>query len=312
MNRILFCNVAYMQYYDFDVIKETPKHGGLYVLTTGDAIEKLNFHICEDGKIRGFVETKYRDSYTSGKKPNQLKIENIDPKYKNSESIDGVTVVFCAHSDLHKKSVIVGWYNNAVVFRNRPMYRGRQYNIECAAENAFLVDEDRRTFIIPRASKDGVGFGQSNLWYAKDEKAKEFIKEVFEYIRAFDNGQTLQEEMNPQVIPDEYEESGIGKKVLVNKYERNPAARRRCLQLKGTSCVICGFNASEKYGEEFKDKIEVHHVVPINEIHKDYKVDPEMDLVPVCPNCHMMLHTKLKDGNYPTIEYLKALVNTKH
>lgn len=309
MKRILFCNVAYMQYYDFESIKEIPKHGGKYVTDTGDALEKYNFHICEDGKIRGFVETKYRDSYLSGKQPNQIRIENIDLQYKKAEKIDGVTVVFCAHSDSCKKSVIIGWYKEATVFRIRSTYAGRPYNIECKAEDAYLLDEKSRTFVMPRASRDGLGLGQANIWYAKAEKASHFVSSVFDYIEDHCNNSLIEDDTIPQIIPDEYSESGIGKKVLINKYERNPVARRKCLELYGTNCSICGFNASITYGDDFKDKIEVHHIVPINEIHQDYKVDPATDLIPVCPNCHMILHTKMTNHEFPTIDFLKNRIN---
>ena len=59
MNIVLFCNIAYMKYYDADILEDPPKHGGAYVTETGDALEKSNFHVCEDGIIRGFVETKH-------------------------------------------------------------------------------------------------------------------------------------------------------------------------------------------------------------------------------------------------------------
>lgn len=307
MKHILFCNIAYMQYYDFASIKETPKHGGQYVDDTGDAFEKHNFHTCEDGQIRGFVETKYREA---GMRPNQIRIENIDTRYRSEDKIDEVTVVFCAHSDIVKKSVIIGWYKDATVYRTRPEYNGRQYNIECSSENAFLLDENSRTFVIPRARKDGFGFGQANVWYAKEEQATAFVDSVFDYIGGCCTSSLSVLETIPQVIPEEYKESGIGKKVLVNKYERNPIARRKCLELHGTNCTICGFNAAKVYGNNFKDKIEVHHIIPINEIHGDYKVDPATDLVPVCPNCHMMLHSKMLNGEYPTISILQILVHS--
>lgn len=301
---ILFCNIAYMKYYDVDLIEEKPKHGGQYVAETGDALEKFNFHVCEDSKCRGFVETKYRDSYKNGKLPYSIRIENINPLFKNSEAINGVTVVFCAHSDIHKKSVIIGWYGNATVFRNRKNIDGREYNLECDAQNAYLINECDRHFIVPRASNSDFGFGQSNVWYAKEEKASDFVRNVLDYI----NNYNIIEENLPQAIPEEYKESGIGKKVLVNKYERNSNARRKCLEIYGSKCIVCGFESARIYGDEFSDRIEVHHIVPINEINKKYKVDPQKDIVPVCPNCHMMLHTKMIDGKYPTIELLKSIV----
>lgn len=46
------------------------------------------------------------------------------------------------------------------------------------------------------------------------------------------------------------------------------------------------------YGEDFAGKIHVHHVKPLADVDDEYEVDPETDLVPVCPNCHMILHSK--------------------
>lgn len=308
---ILFCNIAYMKYYDVDLVEEKPKHGGQYVTETGDAFEKFNFHICEDNKCRGFVETKYRDSYKTGRQPYSIRIENINPQFKNNESANGITVIFCAHSDAHKKSVIVGWYRNATVFRNRQNINGREYNLECDAQNACLLEEDERNFIVPRASNSDFGFGQANVWYAKEEKAFAYMQKVLNYIDNNKSKYLIEEENFPQAIPEEYKESGIGKKILVNKYERNSNARRKCLEIYGSKCIVCGFDSAKVYGDEFANRIEVHHIVPINEVQKDYKVDPKKDIVPVCPNCHMMLHSKMNNGQYPTIEFLKSIVMKK-
>lgn len=300
MKRVLFCNIAYMQYYDALSVKETPKHGGRYVQETGDAFEKNNFHICEDGKVRGFVETKYVDGSATAQQPKQLRIENIDPNYKKADCIEGVTVIFCAHSDVRKKTVIIGWYTDAVVYRNRPQYHGRQFNLECKAENACLLNEKARSFEVPRANKADYGFGQSNVWYAKDDGATEYLNTVRNYVATKISVNLKENENIPQEISEEYAESGVGKKILVNKYERNPVARRKCIDKYGSSCLICGFNAATMYGEDFEGRIEVHHIVPINEIKQDYRVDPVRDLMPVCPNCHMMLHTKMSDGTFLT------------
>ena len=306
MNRILFCNIAYMQYYDFDIISEVPKHGGKYVTETGDAFEKHNFHICEDNYVRGFVETKYREG-----QPRQIRIENIDSNFINSDCIKDVTVVFCAHSDSLKNTVIVGWYKNATVYRSRPKYNNRQFNLECAVEDAYLISEQQRTFIVPRAKNGNYGFGQSNIWYAKDERASEFITSVIEYIETNSNYSLSIDDFETHKISEEYKESGIGKKIYINKYERNSTARRKCLDIHGTNCLICGFNSTDIYGEEFSKKIEVHHIVPIHKINNDYKVNPETDLIPVCPNCHMILHTKMNSGEFPSLDWLKKHVKKK-
>jgi 5-methylcytosine-specific restriction protein A len=34
----------------------------------------------------------------------------------------------------------------------------------------------------------------------------------------------------------------------------------------------------------------VHHIKPLSELDGEIEVDPIMDLMPVCANCHSMLH----------------------
>lgn len=80
--------------------------------------------------------------------------------------------------------------------------------------------------------------------------------------------------------------------IFTTKYERNPQARAACLAYHGYTCKICGMSFEKTYGPEFKNIIEVHHIVPLNQIGEAYVVDPINDLIPVCPNCHTALHSK--------------------
>lgn len=183
--RILFCNIAYMRYYDADEILEIPINGGEYVKVTKDAYEKWNFHACEDGYYYGFVETKYSDGYKGQKKPRQLHIERIDPDFANKNEISGVTVVFCA---LPKpgSTVIVGWYKNATVFRYRPSDIGRMYNIKANVADGTLIPEGKRVFDVPHAKQHGLGFGQANVWYAEKPAAQDYVRRVLKYIEEYD------------------------------------------------------------------------------------------------------------------------------
>lgn len=83
---------------------------------------------------------------------------------------------------------------------------------------------------------------------------------------------------------------GARQVVQVNRYERNPDARRACLAHYGFACVVCGIDFEQKYGELGRGFIHVHHLVPLSTIGEEYVVDPIADLRPVCPNCHAMLH----------------------
>lgn len=85
---------------------------------------------------------------------------------------------------------------------------------------------------------------------------------------------------------------GKTKKILVNSFERNIEARKKCIEHFGTNCQVCDFNFQEKFGELGIDYIHVHHKIDISMIGKEYLVNPITDLIPVCPNCHSMLHKR--------------------
>jgi len=103
--------------------------------------------------------------------------------------------------------------------------------------------------------------------------------------------------------PDEVEEGetfieGAKLKIKVNAYERNPEARRKCVEHHGYTCSVCDFNFEDfYYGDTGKEFIHVHHIKPLSEIAEEYIVDPIKDLIPVCPNCHAMIHR-----NKPALE----------
>lgn len=86
---------------------------------------------------------------------------------------------------------------------------------------------------------------------------------------------------------------GAVKVIRVNAYERNPVARRRCIEHYGAICSACGFDFSTVYGAVAAGVIHVHHLRPISECGgDDYEVDPISELRPVCPNCHVVLHRR--------------------
>lgn len=109
----------------------------------------------------------------------------------------------------------------------------------------------------------------------------------------------------PEEVPKDttvYE--GLKKQVTINKYERSSLARRLCIEYHGLNCKVCEMSFSETYGEIGQDFIHVHHIIPIHEIGENYKIDYKKDLIPVCPNCHAMLHRK-KDNKLLSIDELK-------
>ena len=115
------------------------------------------------------------------------------------------------------------------------------------------------------------------------------------------------EKISPQDVKDK---EGAFKTVIVNRYERSRKARLECLKYyrdKGAvKCEVCSFDFEKIYGERGKDFIHIHHKIPISDIKKEYEIDYKEDLIPVCPNCHAMIH---RTRTALSIENLKQIIN---
>jgi 5-methylcytosine-specific restriction enzyme A len=116
--------------------------------------------------------------------------------------------------------------------------------------------------------------------------------------------ETYPDELAPASIETLYE--GSKRTVIVNSYERNSKARRLCIDHWKAACAVCEFDFEKMYGEIGKGFIHVHHLNLISQVGETYQVDPIKDLIPVCPNCHSMLHRK--EPPYE-IDQLKMLIN---
>ena len=84
---------------------------------------------------------------------------------------------------------------------------------------------------------------------------------------------------------------GASNSIQVTKYERNPYARKKCLEHYGYNCQVCEFNFEKIYGSIGKNYIHVHHLKQVSTVGQSL-TNPIDDLVPVCPNCHAMIHKR--------------------
>lgn len=111
----------------------------------------------------------------------------------------------------------------------------------------------------------------------------EYIESVFEK----DNGEYPEEHENPVE-----HQKDRWKKVYIDRYERDSNEREKCIERYGNhyECIICGFNFEKVYGEIGREFIHVHHINPLSASGEDVS----NNLIPVCPNCHAMLHRHLK------------------
>ncbi len=83
-----------------------------------------------------------------------------------------------------------------------------------------------------------------------------------------------------------------GSRVLVSveRIERDASARLACIGHYGAKCQACGFDFERTYGKVGRGFIHVHHLRQLSLTSGPYNPDPVNDLVPLCPNCHAMVH----------------------
>ena len=207
--RILFCNIAWMNYYKGIIQgKDEPIGGGSYVVENNDANEACNFWpihtIWNDGQEQdicyGFTETK---TAKSGK-VQDLHIEKINgcADCGKEDFVEDVTVIYCAARPYQNFTSVVGWYKHAIVYRKYqelilPQSDGVElyhlYNAEALKEDCVLLPkEDRRRtqWNVPRRQTGAsYGFGQANVWFAEGRRENklldEFLKKTVDKIENY-------------------------------------------------------------------------------------------------------------------------------
>lgn len=140
------------------------------------------------------------------------------------------------------------------------------------------------------------------------------VKGSFQTMRRLDVGvvvgieefiEGVVEEERTNLLESEVFEGGK-KVVYTTKYERNPRNRARAIEIHGAKCDACGFDFERQYGVRGKSFIEIHHTKPLYMTEGETLVDPEQDLVPLCANCHRMIHRR-RDAIL-TVSELRELV----
>ena len=95
-----------------------------------------------------------------------------------------------------------------------------------------------------------------------------------------------------EAVEPEGEGEGGGYQVTITRYERSRINRAACLEFHGVQCKTCRFDFEDFYGPLGSGFIEVHHIEMVAGIEAGTIVNPSTDLIPVCSNCHSMLHKK--------------------
>ena len=88
-------------------------------------------------------------------------------------------------------------------------------------------------------------------------------------------------------------------------YERDSRNRANAIVYHGNKCFGCGFSFDDVYTPEHaRGYIEIHHLQPLSTGPR--VIDPHLDLIPLCANCHRMVHRHAND--WLDLEELKQLI----
>lgn len=180
---VLFCNVSWMKEYGGRNGDDPPLGGGGFPRANGYCGEECNFVPGDDGYVYGHFET------IKGEADRQVRIERLGAA-PSDKYVDGVDVVWTAPERGNDPRVVVGWYRDARVYRQRQRYDGDQpsdihwrddiasFMTKARADQAFLLKPEQRTLRLSR----GTGWsGQASWWYAEDtadKAAKAFVRKV--------------------------------------------------------------------------------------------------------------------------------------
>ncbi|MGG0788273.1 DUF3427 domain-containing protein [Peribacillus simplex] len=153
----------------------------------------------------------------------------------------------------------------------------------------FMLNPIGKIYIFTREDSSNVYFTYHGIGSVKDYDNTKPVRILWAFI---DEKESHPVKLAEEITSPEIYIEGATKTITVNVYERNPVARKKCIEHYGCKCVICNFNFEKTYGEIGKDFIHVHHLVELSEIGIEYGINPIEDLRPVCPNCHAMLHKR--------------------
>ena len=101
---------------------------------------------------------------------------------------------------------------------------------------------------------------------------------------------------------------GAVRTIKVNQYERDPHNRKSAIKQHGVRCFGCRVEMAETYGEIARGYIHIRHTKPFACLQSAKKPNIN-DLVPLCPNCHAVVH--LADPPL-TINALKDIIRGQH
>lgn len=244
-----------------------------------------------------------------------MSIEYIQSDYFLDELINNQKGIYYFRKtgmNVSKRSLILFEFDNMIIASAR-LLNIRKFDLpeDSRYHGAYEFDVNSIKVFQPITVREinSIDSNVSSFSKEKQEINYSYIAEIEELIER-KQSTIMSEELS--VKESHKLKEGAKKQILVNSYERNYKARQVCIEHYGSVCFVCGFDFGHFYGNEFEGKIHIHHLKALSQINEEYEVDPINDLRPVCPNCHLALHSKIGDKPYNIEELKKKISGRTH
>jgi len=230
--------------------------------------------VCDNDLAKALEKSgnKHCDLVEYSTSPKELeRIVSLKPNYKDLTSSNAVIKAIDEFDSLGRKEFLskYGFGKSRQFFL---VYKGEQYDSKAIFGAAFGYQFNR-----PLQSDEFSGGNDTVRPILEKLKFTVIANSVNDTI-------SLAEETTDKMW------EGAKRTITVNLYERSNKARLACIEHHGSRCKVCSIDFGEVYGHEFHGFIHVHHLTPVSEVNSRYEVDPKNDLIPLCPNCHAVIH----------------------
>ena len=261
----LFCHIGWMKRYEGQTEDDQLQGGGSYVVNQKTGHEVCNFASVR-GRKYGYVQVgKERNGhYQEG----EINLERLGATNSQDE-LAGVTVIWTATDIERKRRKVVGWYENATIFRRFQRFEKPAalqmansvigYWVSAPADSCVLLAEDARTHEVPRMK---AGFpGISPIWYADSPQSADFVRSTLSYIATLRDGNRTEVALDAQnkkiaQLVSEFErtsyfadltENDERDRLLREVVQRRGQAqfRRALMSAYGGRCAVTGCNAAD-------------------------------------------------------------------
>lgn len=270
--RILYCRIGYMKNYNGIIDDIGPKGGGAY---NKENIGHEIYNFSEsDGRFYGYVQPP----------SNSINIKRIDYRISdNDEKIEDVLVVWVATKD-NFGQCIVGWYENATVYKNLKYITeniiNQRFKCEASNYNEYYITSEKATLVLEDRRNERIsGMGQANIWFGNLETNER----VLNYIEHYNNIINT----NVATISDFKELDGKDKDAIVKVRENQGYFRKRLLE-RYNGCCLCHLSN--------KKLLIASHIKPWAQSNPSEKLNKYNGLL-LCPN-----HDKVFDGGLISFE----------